>query len=67
MFPKAHSVGVMHLYHKSLVRLLYHQNAEFRRYLDPLYGVHSSPVDTTFLDNLGQQLGNLTNDNTQHN
>jgi len=41
-----------------LVQLLYHQNAEFRRYLHPLYSIPSSPIDPTGLDNLEQKLGN---------
>ena len=55
---KAHSLGAMYLYHKALVRLLYHQNANFSRYLHPLYSVPTLAIEGKFLDNLDQPLGN---------
>lgn len=53
---KAHSLGVMHLYHKAFLNLLYRQNVEFRSKIHPLYGTPTADASIDYLDNLGQSL-----------
>lgn len=55
---KAHSLGVMHLYHKALLTLLYHQSPDFRKRLHPLYSVPTTETKTDVLQRLDQNIGN---------
>jgi len=49
---KSHSLGVMHLYHKALLMILYNQSEEFQTKIHSLYTYPTVRKNSNFIDNL---------------